>query len=274
MLADPRSEALSKRFARQWLRLGDVEGVLPDAVAYPYFDRTLGDAFVKESELFFDSLVREDRSVLDLLTADYSFVNERIARHYGIPNVTGNAFRRVPAAARAPRHPDAGQRAGAHLGCRSHLAGDARQVGDGSDDGLAAAAAAAQRAGVRGDQGRGRRQGADRARAHGDRTAPIRPCMSCHRVIDPIGLSLENFDVTGKWRIKDAGAPVDTAGTLYDGTPIVGAAGPAHGAAEAPGRVPPELHGEPDDLRARPPRRSRRTCGRCAASSATRTRRT
>ena len=69
--------------------------MLPDAVAYPYFDRTLGDAFVKESELFFDSLVREDRSVLDLLTADYSFVNERIARHYGIPNVTGNAFRRV-----------------------------------------------------------------------------------------------------------------------------------------------------------------------------------
>ncbi len=95
MLADPRSESLSKRFARQWLRLGDVEGVLPDAVAYPYFDRTLGDAFVTESELFFDSLVREDRSVLDLLTADYSFVNERIARHYGIPNVTGNAFRRV-----------------------------------------------------------------------------------------------------------------------------------------------------------------------------------
>ncbi|HYE87769.1 MAG TPA: DUF1592 domain-containing protein, partial [Vicinamibacterales bacterium] len=95
LLADPRSEALSRRFARQWLRLGDVDSVLPDAVAYPYFDRTLGDAFIKESELFFDSLVREDRSILDLLTADYSFVNERIARHYGIPNVTGNAFRRV-----------------------------------------------------------------------------------------------------------------------------------------------------------------------------------
>ena len=83
LLADPRSEALSTRFARQWLRLGDVDGVLPDAVAYPYFDRTLGDAFIKETELFFDSLVREDRSILDLITADYSFVNERIARHYG-----------------------------------------------------------------------------------------------------------------------------------------------------------------------------------------------
>src|SRR6185503_17318115 len=95
LLADPRSAALSTRFARQWLRLGDVEAVLPDAVAYPYFDRTLGDAFVKETELFFDSIVRDDRSALDLLTADYSFANERIARHYGIPNVTGNAFRRV-----------------------------------------------------------------------------------------------------------------------------------------------------------------------------------
>src|SRR5689334_7884736 len=95
MLADPKSMALSTRFARQWLRLGDVDTVLPDAVAYPYFDRTLGDAFIKETELFFDSIVREDHNVLDLLTADYSFVNERIARHYGIPNVTGNAFRRV-----------------------------------------------------------------------------------------------------------------------------------------------------------------------------------
>ena len=123
------------------MRLGDVEAVLPDAVAYPYFDRTLGDAFVKESELFFDSMVREDRSVLDLLTADYSFVNERIARRYGYPNVTGNAFRRVDAA-RAARDPDARQCPRAHVGGRPHVAGDARQVGDGSDDGLAAAGAA------------------------------------------------------------------------------------------------------------------------------------
>ena len=157
LLADPRSEALSTRFARQWLRLGDVDGVLPDAVAYPYFDRTLGDAFIKESELFFDSLVREDRSMLDLFTADYTFVNERIARHYGIPNVTGNAFRRVTLPAERRGILDPRQRAGADLGRRSHLAGDARQVGDGSDDGLAAAAAAARRADVRRDQGRSRR---------------------------------------------------------------------------------------------------------------------
>src|SRR5437868_15140532 len=92
MLADPRADALSTRFAAQWLRLHDVEAMLPDAVAYPYYDRTLGDAFVRETELFFDSIVREDRSVLDLLTADYTYANDRIARHYGIANVSGPEF--------------------------------------------------------------------------------------------------------------------------------------------------------------------------------------
>ena len=95
MLADPRSEALAQRFAGQWLRLRDVEEILPDALLYPYFDRTLGRAMMRESELFFDSLVREDRSLLDLLTADYTFVNERLARHYGLPNITGTEFQRV-----------------------------------------------------------------------------------------------------------------------------------------------------------------------------------
>src|SRR4029077_2927609 len=95
MLADPRAASLSTRFAAQWLRLNDVAAMLPDAVAYPYYDRTLGDAFVRETELFFQSLVTEDRPVLDLLTADYSYVNERIARHYGIPNISGPEFRRV-----------------------------------------------------------------------------------------------------------------------------------------------------------------------------------
>ena len=159
----------------QWLRLNDVDAVLPDAVAYPYFDRTLGEAFIKETELFFDSLVREDRSVLDLLTADYTFVNERIARHYGIPNVTGNAFRRVTLPDERRGILDAWQHPGADLGGRSHLAGDARQVGDGSAAGLAAAAAAAQRAAARRDQGRGGGQAAVGARAHG--RAPQEPAV-------------------------------------------------------------------------------------------------
>ena len=104
MLADPRAESLSTRFAAQWLRLNDVDAMLPDAISYPYYDHTLGEAFVRETELFFQSIVRDDRSVLDLLTADYSYVNERIARHYGIANVTGPAFRRVDAA-RDPARP-------------------------------------------------------------------------------------------------------------------------------------------------------------------------
>jgi hypothetical protein len=95
MLADPRAATLATRFATQWLRLNDVDHILPDAILYPYFDRTLGDALIRETQLFFESIVREDRSVLDLLTADYTYVNERVARHYGLPNVTGTAFRRV-----------------------------------------------------------------------------------------------------------------------------------------------------------------------------------
>jgi hypothetical protein len=224
LLADPRSEALSKRFARQWLRLGDVDGVLPDAVAYPYFDRTLGDAFIKESELFFDSLVREDRSLLDLLTADYSFVNERIARHYGIPNVTGNAFRRVP----LPPERRGILTHGSVLVLTS-VADRTSPVMRGKwvmevmmgsppppppDDVPAFETTKSASAGklltVR-----------ERMEVH--RANPT--CMSCHRVIDPLGLALENFDVTGKYRIKDAGVPVDPKGVLYDGMAMDGPAG-------------------------------------------------
>jgi hypothetical protein len=95
MIADPRSRALSTRFAAQWLRLQDVDKVRPDGLLYPNWDGSLTESFVRETELFFDSIVRENRSVLDLITADYTFVNERLARHYGIPNISGSRFRRV-----------------------------------------------------------------------------------------------------------------------------------------------------------------------------------
>ncbi len=224
LVADPRSAALSKRFARQWLRLGDVQGVLPDAVAYPYFDRTLGDAFVTESELFFDSLVREDRSVMDLLTADYSFVNERIARHYGIPNVTGNAFRRVTLPAE-------------RRGILTH--GSVlvlTSVADRTSPVMRGKWVMEVMMGTPPpppppnvpalEETKGELSGkvlTVRERMEEHRKNP--QCTSCHRVIDPLGLALENFDVTGKWRIKDNGMPVDPSGTLYDGTPMNGAAG-------------------------------------------------
>ncbi len=224
LVADPRSEALSKRFARQWLRLGDVEGVLPDAVAYPYFDRTLGDAFVKESELFFDSLVREDRSVMDLLTADYSFVNERIARHYGIPNVTGNAFRRVtlPAERRGIlTHGSVLVLTSVADRTSPVMRGKwVMEVMMGSPPPPPPPNVPAL------EETKGEVSGkvlTVRERMEEHRKNP--QCTSCHRVIDPLGLALENFDVTGKWRIKDNGMPVDPSGTLYDGTPMSGAAG-------------------------------------------------
>jgi hypothetical protein len=224
MLADPRAEALSTRFAAQWLRLNDVDEMLPDALAYPYFDHSLGQAFKRETELFFSSLISEDRSLLDLLTADYTFVNERIARHYGIPNVTGPAFRRVT----LPK-----ERRGI-LGHGSVLV--LTSVADRTSPVMRGkwlmevllgspppppppnvpafeetkAAASGKLLSVR-----------ERMEEH--RRNPA--CTSCHRVIDPLGLALENFDVTGRWRIKDNEVPVDASGVLYDGTPMNGPSG-------------------------------------------------
>jgi mono/diheme cytochrome c family protein len=224
LVADPRSAGLSTRFARQWLRLGDVDSVLPDAVAYPYFDRTLGDAFIKESELFFDSLVREDRSILDLLTADYSFANERVARHYGIANVTGNAFRRVT----LPPERRGILTHGSVLVLTS-VADRTSPVMRGKwvMEVMMGSPPPAPPADVPAfEETKGESAGkvlTVRERMEVHRANPT--CMSCHRVIDPIGLALENYDVTGRYRIKDSGAGVDTSGVLYDGTTISGAAG-------------------------------------------------
>ena len=175
MLAAPHADALATRFASQWLRLQDLEQVIPDPILYPYADQTLSLALKKETELFFDSLVREDRSLLDLLTADYTFANERVARHYGIPNVTGTGVPPRHAAGRSPRHPRPRQHPDADVDRRAHLAGAARQVGDGSAARLAAAAAAAERARARRDQGHGRfRPRADRCASAWSSTAATR----------------------------------------------------------------------------------------------------
>jgi hypothetical protein len=224
LLADRRSEALATRFGSQWLRLGDVDQMLPDALLYPYFDHSLGQAFKRETELFFDSIVREDRSVLDLLTADYTFVNERIARHYGLPGVTGSSFRRVTV-------PD--YRRGV-LGHGSILT--LTSVADRTSPVMRGkwvmevllgspppppppnvpafeatkAASAGKLLSVR-----------ERMAEH--RSNPA--CTSCHRVIDPLGLALDNFDVTGRWRIKDNEVPIDASGELYDGSKIDGPGG-------------------------------------------------
>jgi len=224
MLADPRADVLASRFASQWLRLQDLDKLNPDVRYYPDFDEQLKAAMRQETELFFANLVREDRSVLDLFTADYTFVNERLARHYRMPGVVGRAFRRVS-------YPD-DRRAGllghgSVLTLTSHadrtspvlrgkwvmevLLGTPPPAPPPNVPDLDATPDA--------EEGRLRTV---RERMEQHRANPA--CNSCHRMIDPIGLSLDNFDVTGAWRIRDNGMPVDAASTFYDGTPLGGPA--------------------------------------------------
>jgi mono/diheme cytochrome c family protein len=225
MLADKRSEALSTRFASQWLRLQDLDKIFPDYLLYPQYDDTLAKAMKKETELFFDSIVREDHSLLDLVTADYSFVNERLAIHYGIANVTGSAFQRVT----LPPYRRGLLGQGSILTLTS-VADRTSPVQRGKwvmevllaspppppppnvpalDDSVKA--------------NEGGKMLSTRERMEQHRNNPS--CNSCHRVIDPLGLALENFDVTGAWRIKDNEVPVDVNGDLYDGTRMEGPAG-------------------------------------------------
>ena len=224
MLAHPRAEALATRFAAQWLRLGDVDEMLPDALAYPYYDHSLGQAFKRETELFFDSLVREDRSILELLTADYTFVNERIARHYGIPNVTGPSFQRV----KLPEYRRGILGHGSILVLTS-VADRTSPVMRGKwvMEVLLGSPPPAPPPNVPAFEETSAAAGGKllsvRERMEEHRRNPA--CTSCHRVIDPLGLALENFDVTGKYRIKDSGVPVDPTGVLYDGTPMDGPLG-------------------------------------------------
>jgi hypothetical protein len=209
----------------QWLRLQDLERTTPDPILFPYADQTLATALKRETELFFDSLVREDRSLLEFLTADYTFVNDRVARHYGIPNVTGQTFRRVT----VPEY-----RRGV-LGHGSVLT--LTSIADRTSPVMRGKWVMEVLLGTpppppppnvpaleetKGTNASGR-QLTVRERMEQHRSNPA--CTSCHRVIDPMGLALENFDATGRWRLKDGTAPVDAAGTLFDGTTVDGPGG-------------------------------------------------
>ncbi len=222
MLADPKSEAVSTRFGSQWLRLQDLDKIYPDALLFPYYDYKLGEALKTETELFFDSIVREDRNILDLITADYTFVNDRVAKHYAIPNINGANFRRVTLT-------DENRRG--LLGHGSILA--LTSVADRTSpvlrgkwimEVLLASPPPAPPPNVP-TLDETKAEGGEvmlttRQRMEQHRANP--QCTSCHRVIDPLGLALENFDVTGRWRIRDNGALVDPVGDLYDGTRMSG----------------------------------------------------
>jgi hypothetical protein len=220
MLADPRAEALATRFAAQWLRLQDVEKVRPDVFGFPDFDEQLAKAMERETELFFADLVRRDRPILELFTANYTFVNAQLARHYGFPNVSGDHFRKVT-------YPDSTRRG--ILGHGSVLV--QTSVATRTSPVLRGKwvmevligmpppppppnvpSLEETKGGIAGKQLTTR----ERMEEHRKNQS----CRSCHQYMDPLGLALDNFDVTGRWRWREDGVPLDTRGELYDGTPI------------------------------------------------------
>ncbi len=225
MLDDPRSESLASRFAAQWLRLQDLDDIHPDALTYPRFDHTLAQSMRRETEFFFSNMIQEDRSVLDLLTAKYTFVNERLAEHYRLPNVGGNHFRRVSLEG-TPRQGILGQGSILTLTSLPNRTSPV-QRGKWVLEVLMGVSPPPPPPNVPDLEETKATEGARllsvRERMEEHRKNPA--CTSCHRVIDPLGLALENFDPTGAWRIKDNGVPVDASGELYDGTPLEGPAG-------------------------------------------------
>jgi hypothetical protein len=220
LLADPRAEALSTRFAAQWLRLQDLEKVHPDAFLFPDYDQQLAESMRRETELFFDHLVRNDRSILEMYTADYTFVNERLARHYGIPGVVGPEFRKVAYADTTRR---------GVLGHGSVLV--QTSLGNRTSPVLRGKWVMEVLIGMPPpppppnvpdlEQTEGAKDGkplTTRQRMEIHRENPT--CKSCHQYMDPIGLALDNFDVTGRLRHRENGAPLDTRGEMYDGMQV------------------------------------------------------
>ena len=215
----PKPPRLPTNFAGQWLYLRELKNSRPEARD---FNDNLRQSFQRETELFFDSIVREDRSVVDLLNADYTFVDERLAKHYGIPGVYGSRFRRV-------KLPDDSRRGllgqGSILLVTSvatrtspvargkwvleNILGSSPPLPPPNVPALPENASSAKLVSVR-----------EKMEAH--RKNPV--CASCHKIMDPIGFSLENFDLTGKWRTTDGGVPVDASSQMVDGTKLSGPA--------------------------------------------------
>jgi hypothetical protein len=223
MLADPKAQALVDNFPGQWLQLRNLKSRQPNSHEFPDFDDNLRQALQTETELFFGSIVREDRSVLDLMTADYSFVNERLARHYGIPNIYGSHFRRVTlpdetrngllgkgAVLMVTSHPHRTSPVIRGKWVLENILGVPPPPPPDVVPPLEEEIEAAKPKSVR-----------ERLEVH--RRNPA--CAGCHRMIDPAGLALENFDAVGAWRTRDGGTrgtPVDASGQLLDGTQVDG----------------------------------------------------
>jgi hypothetical protein len=220
MLADPRAEAMSTRFAAQWLRLQDLEKVHPDAFLFPDFDLALAHSMQRETELFFQDIVQNDRSVLTMFTSDSTFVNERLAKQYGIPDVTGPHFRKVAYADDQRR----GLLGHGSVLVQTSLGNRTSPVlrGKWVMEVLLGSPPPPPPPNVPDlEQTNGAKDGKQlttRERMEIHRANPT--CKSCHLFMDPIGLALDNFDVTGKLRYRENGALLDTRGQLYDGKEI------------------------------------------------------
>ncbi|MBZ5632259.1 MAG: DUF1592 domain-containing protein [Acidobacteriia bacterium] len=222
MLADPKAEALADNFAEQWLFLRNLKNAAPNLDAFPDFDDNLRQAMRQETKLFFESIQREDRSVLDLLSADYTFVNERLAKHYGIPNIYGSQFRRVPVTDPARRgllgqasiltvtsYPNRTSPVQRGKWILTNILGTPPTPPPPNVPQLTENAEGSQPKSVR-----------ERMEAH--RADAV--CAGCHKVMDPVGFALENFDAIGRWRTSDDGAKIDPSGTLFNGAKVDGAA--------------------------------------------------
>lgn len=223
LLADPRAESLVRNFAGQWLHLRNLDSITPDGRLFPDFDDNLRQAMRRETELLFEEIVREDRSALDLLRADHTFLNERLAKHYGIPHIFGERFRRV---ALGPVSPRGGLLRHASVLTVTSYATRTSPVLRGNwvlgtllgtpppppppnvpalDDNAVAANLPVR----------------ERLAAHRANAA----CASCHDLMDPVGFALENFDAVGRWRTLEEGKPVDATGGFPDGSQFTGVAG-------------------------------------------------
>jgi hypothetical protein len=224
MLADSRSTSLVTNFAEQWLYLRDIESKRPNEALFADFDESLRDAFRRETDLFLDSVLRGNHSVLDLLSANYTFVNERLAKHYGIPNVHGSDFRRVTLPPGSPRGGLLGQ--GSILTITSY-ANRTSPVNRGKWvlENLLSAPPPPPPPNVPALKTEG-----NTGKTLTMRDAMIQhranpACASCHARMDPIGFAMENFDAIGRWRDQDAGNPIDPSGVFPGGEKFDGMAG-------------------------------------------------
>jgi Protein of unknown function (DUF1592)/Protein of unknown function (DUF1588)/Protein of unknown function (DUF1585)/Protein of unknown function (DUF1587)/Protein of unknown function (DUF1595)/Cytochrome C oxidase, cbb3-type, subunit III len=223
MLADSRAEALASNFAGQWLQLRNLRNAVPNEDLFPEFDDNLRQSFQRETEMFFDSIMREDRNVLDLLTADFTFVNERLARHYKIPNIYGSHFRRVTIAD-PTRRGLFGQ--GSILTSTSNANRTSPTVrGKWILANLIGMPPSPPPPGV--PPLKENPEGATpiNIRAQMEEHRDNAVCASCHKLMDPLGFAMENFDAVGRWRTRDNGSPIDASGQFLDGSTLNGVEG-------------------------------------------------